>query len=100
MATVDKEDHQVALNPSRPGMHEVRRGAQNAATSPLGFGHGEDPASRNGSSATGSGQGTWGGHGDPSRENALEDHNNPKTHPTDIQVRADAKEASTEMPRH
>ena len=97
-ATVDKEDHQAALNPSRQGVHGTRD-AQNAATSPLGFGHSEDLASRSGSSHAASGdQGTWGVHGDPTHENALEDHANPKTDCAlhVAQVHMDMKGVSTE----
>ena len=99
---MDKEDHRAALNPSRPGVHGMQKGAQNVMTSPSGFEHGEDPASRNGSSAASGGQGTRGGHGDPSRENARENHDDPKTHCAlqDVQVCTDTKAANAEMPRH
>jgi len=95
-ATVDKEDHQGASNPSRPCV-----GAPNAATCPSGFGHGEDLASGNGNSAASGDQGTRGVHGDPSRENVREDHDDPKTHraPPDA-ARADTKGASAEMQKH
>ena len=102
VATMDKEDHQVALNPSRQGVHGTRD-AQNAAMSPSGFGHGEDLASGSGSSHAASGdQGTRGVHGDPTCKNALEDHTNPKTDhaPHVAQVRTDTKGASTERQRH
>ena len=101
-ATVDKEDHQAALNPSRQGVHGTRD-AQNVVTSPLGFGHSEDLASRSGSSrAVSSDQGTQGVHSDPTHENALEDHTNPKMDcaPHVTQVRVDMKGASAERQRH
>ena len=98
-ATVDKEDHWVALNLSRQGVHGTRD-AQNAATSPSGFGHGEGVVSGSGSSrAAGGDQGTWGIYGDPSRENALENHADPKMDHTPhvAQVCADMKGVSAEM---
>lgn len=93
---MDKEDHRAASNPSRPCV-----GAQTAATCPSGFGHGEDLASGNGSNAASGDQGTRGVHGDPSRENVREDHDDPKTHraPQDA-ARADTKGAIAEMQRH
>ena len=100
-ATVDKEDHRAALSPSRQGVRGTRD-AQNAATSPSGFGHGEDLASGSGSSRVAGGdQGTRGVHGDPIRESALGDHADPKTDraPHVAQVRAHTKGASAEMQR-
>ena len=98
----DRQDRWGASTPSR-AVGETQMDVQNEATSPLGYGHGGGLANgKDSMNAARCVQGTRGGHDDPSREGALEDHVDPKMDPVlqAAQARADTKAAIAGMQRH